>query len=333
MNRRDALLAFAALGAVFAVAACVVPLAARAQPATNVVRIGVLAGGGSGFQTGFEPFRQRLRELGYVEGRNLALEVRNAEGRADRYPALATELVRLNVDVIVVQGNAALVALRKETQSVPIVMAMIGDPVGAGFVESLARPGGNITGLSNQAEGVSGKWVQLLKEAAPGTTRMGVLWDSKNVAHTQMLGAIQEAGRALGVDPVARDVRGSDAMANAFSAFVTDKIGAVIVLPDPAFGANLPQIARLAAGHRLPAIYGFRAFPLAGGLMSYGPSIADNWRRAAEYTDKIVRGMKPADLPVGQPLEFELVINRKTATALGLTIPPSLLLRADRVIE
>jgi len=333
MKRHDALLAFAALGVVLALAACMVPLIARAQPAQNVVRIGVLAGGGSGFQTGFEPFRQRLRGLGYVEGGNLKLEVRNAKGRADRYPALATELVRLKVDVIVVQGNAALVALRRETQTVPIVMAMIGDPVGAGFVKSLARPGGNITGLSNQAEGVSGKWVQLLKEAAPGTTRVGVLWDSKNAAHAKMWGAIQEAGRALGVDPVARDVRGPDAIANTFSAFVNDKVGAVIILPDPAFGANLRQIAALAAEHRLPAIYGFREFPLAGGLMSYGPSIADNWRRAAEYADKIVRGMKPADLPVGQPLEFELMINRKTATALNLTIPRSILLRANQVIE
>jgi len=333
MNRRDSLLACAALGVVLALAACIVPLVARAQPAQKVVRIGVLAGGGSGFQTGLEPFRQRLRELGYIEGTNLALEVRNAKGRADHYPALATELVRLNVDVIVVQGNAALVALRKETQSVPIVMAMIGDPVGAGFVKSLGRPGGNITGLSNQAEGVSGKWVQLLKEAAPGTTSVGVFWDSKNAAHAKMWGEIQEAGQALGVSLVARDVRGPDAIAGAFLALVADKVRAVIILPDPAFGTNLRKIAGLAAGHRLPAIYVFREFPLAGGLMSYGPSIADNWRHAAEYADKIVRGLKPGDLPVAQPRKFELVINRKTATALGLTIPQSLLQLADEVIE
>lgn len=321
------------LAAVLALAACLPPATLQAQPAPKVVRIGVFAGGGSGLRTGFEPFRQRLRALGYVEGKNLALEVRNAEGRADRYPALAAELVGLEVDVIVVQGNAALVALRKETQSVPIVMAMIGDPVGAGFVQSLARPGGNITGLSNQAEGVSGKWVQLLKEVAPGTTRVGVFWDSNNAAHAKMWGAIQEAARALGVSPVAKDVRGPDDIANAFSALIADKVGALIILPDPAFGANLRQIAALAAKNRMPAIYGFRAFPVAGGLMSYGPSIADNWRRAAEYADKIVKGIKPADLPVGQPLKFDLVVNRKTERVLGLTLPPSILLRADEIVE
>jgi len=322
-----------ALAIVIALVVCTSPVAAQSPSAAKIARIGVLAGGGSGFQTGFEPFRQRLRELGYVEGHDLALVVRNAEGRPERYPAFAAELVRLEVDVIVVQGNAALVALRQATQTLPIVMAMIGDPVGAGFVASLAKPGGNITGLSNMAEGVSGKWVQLLKEAAPGTTRMGVLWDSNNAAHAIMLTAIQEAGRALGVNPVVRDVRGPDAIARAFSAMVAEEVGAVIVLPDPAFGANLRQIAGLAARHRLPAIYAFREFPLAGGLMSYGPSIADNWRRAAEYADKVIRGARPADLSVGQPREFELVINRKTEAALELTLPPSLLLRADEILQ
>ena len=268
-----------------------------------------------------------------MEGRNLALEVRSAEGQAERYPALAAELIRLKVDVIVVQGNAALVALSQATQTIPIVMAMIGDPVGAGFVASLASPGGNITGLSNQAEGISGKWVELLKEAAPRTARVGVLWDPDNAAHATMWKAIQEAGRVLGVSAVARDVRGPDGIPQAFSAMTDDKVDAVIVLPDPAFGANLRQIAGLAVRHRLPAIYGFRESPLVGGLMSYGPSITDNWRRAAEYADKIVKGVKPADLPVGQPLEFELVINRTTETALGLTLPPSFLLRASEILQ
>lgn len=316
-----------------AIAVYTAPVAAQSQSVPKAVRIGVFAGGGSGFQSGFEPFRQRLRELGYVEGRNLAIEVRNAEGRPERYAALAAELVRLKVDVIVVQGNAALVALRQVTQTTPIVMAMIGDPVGAGFVASLAKPGGNITGLSNMAEGVSGKWVELLKEAAPKTTSMGVLRDPKNIAHVQMWEAIQKAGRALGVRPVAWDVRGSDAITLAFSAMVTEKVGAVVVLPDPVFSANLRQIAGLAARHRLPTIYGFREFPVAGGLMSYGPSVADNWRRAAEYADRIVNGMNPSDLPVGQPLTFELVINRKTLTAIGLNLPPSLLLRADEILQ
>jgi putative ABC transport system substrate-binding protein len=232
-----------------------------------------------------------------------------------------------------VQGNAALVALRRATQTLPIVMAMIGDPVGAGFVASLAKPGGNITGLANMAEGLSGKWVELLKEAAPATTRIGVLRDENNIAHAKMWAAIQEAGRALGVGTVARDARRRDAIATAFSAMAADKVGAVIILPDPAFGANLRWIADLAIRHRMPAVAVFREFPLAGGLMSYGPSIADNWRRAAEYADKIVKGVKPADLPVGQPLEFELVVNRKTEAALGLTLPPAILLRADEVLQ
>lgn len=312
---------------------CAAPLAALAQAAPKPARIGVLAGGGSALKLGLGPFRQRLGELGYVEGRNLDLTVRSAEGHADRYPALAAELIRLEVDIIVVQGNAALVALRKVTQSTPIVMAMIGDPVGAGFVASLAKPGGNITGLSNQAEGISAKWVELLKEAAPGTTRIGVLRDGKNAAHAKMWSAIEQAGRALGVGTMARDVRGPDAINLAFSAMAADKVDAVILLPDPAFGANLQRIAALAGAQRLPAIAVFREFPLAGGLMSYGPSFADNWRRAAEYVDKILKGAKPADLPVGQPVKFELVINRKTEHALGLTLPPSILLRADEILQ
>jgi len=212
-------------------------------------------------------------------------------------------------------------------------MAMIGDPVGAGFVASLAKPGGNITGLSHQAEGISGTWLELLKEASPGVTRVGVLWDPKNVAHATMWGAIREAGRAIGVGAVAWDARGAEAITHAFSEMPPEKIDAVIILPDPAFGANLRQIAGLAVGQRLPTISVFREFPLAGGLMSYGPSFADNWRRAAEYVDKIVKGMKPANLPVGQPLKFELVINRKTEMALGLALPQPLLLRADEILE
>jgi len=309
------------------------PLPAHSQSETKVIRIGVLAGGGSGLKLGLEPFRARLRELGYFEGRNLTLEVRNADGRAERYPKLAAELVGLKVAVIVVQGNAALVALRQATHTIPIVMAMIGDPVGAGFVASLAKPGGNITGLSNQAEGISAKWVQLLKEAAPGISRVGVLWDSKNVAHGKMWDAIRQAGKALGVSTVVQDVRGPDAIAHAFSAMAAEKIGAVILLPDPAFGAKLRHIADLANAQRLPTIAFFREFPFAGGLMSYGPSFSDNWRRAADYVDKIVKGAKPAELPVGQPVKFELVVNAKTARVLGLAIPPSVLLRADQVID
>ncbi len=323
----------ASLAAALAFALCMAIGVAHAQPTPKVVRIGVLAGGGSGFRAGYEPFRRRLRELGYVEGSDLALHVRNAEGRPERYATLAAELAELKVDVIVVQGNAALVALRKATQTIPIVMAMIGDPVGAGFVSSLAKPGGNITGLSNMAEGISEKWVELLKQAAPETARLGVFWDPKNAAHATMWMAIQDACRTLGVGAAVWDARKPETINQAFFAMAADNVGAVIVLPDPAFGANLRQIAGLAAKHRMPAVYGFREFPLAGGLMSYGPSIADNWQRAADYADKLIKGAKPADLPVGQPLTFELVVNRKAATALGLTLPRSFLLRADEVIE
>src|SRR5512145_1872560 len=196
------------LTVVLALAICTVSLAAQAPQAPKVVRVGVFAGGGPAFETGFEPFRQRLRQLGYTEGQDLALEMRNAGGRAERYPALAAELVRLKVDVIVVQGNAALATLKQATQTIPIVMVNIGDPVGAGFVASLARPGGNITGLSNMAEGVSTKWVELLKEVAPRTTRIAVLWDPRIAAHTGMWREIQVAGQALNVTPLAWEVRG-----------------------------------------------------------------------------------------------------------------------------
>jgi len=306
---------------------------AQPQPEAKVARIGVLSGGGSGLQVGFEPFRQRLRELGYVEGRNITLELRNAEGRAERYPTLAAELVQLGVDVIVVQGNAALAALRRSTQRIPVVMAMIGDPVGAGFVASLAKPGGNITGLSNMGEGISAKWMALLKEAAPKVTRVGVLRDPANSAHANMFREIEAAGQKLGISPVAVEIRSTDALARVFSAMAAEGVNGLIILPDPMFGAQLGQIAHIATEQRLPAISMFREFAPAGGLMSYGPDFADNWRRAAEYVDRIVKGAKPADLPVSQPVKFELLINRKTARALGLTLAPSTLLRADQVIE
>jgi len=309
------------------------PLAAQAQQASRLARVGVLAGGGASWHAGSEPFRQRLRELGYVEDRTITLVVRNAEGRAERYRELATELVQLPVDVIVVQGNAALVALKQATQTIPIVMANIGDPVGAGFVASLAKPGGNITGLSNMAEGVSAKWVELLKEVAPKATRLAVLWDPRNVAHASRWREIQLAGKALRVTPLAWEVRGPDGIERAFSAMGTERIGALIILPHPVAGENRRLIVGLASKHQLPAIYPFRDFAEAGCLMSYGPTNVDLWRGAAEFVDKILKGAKPADLPVAQPSRFELVINLKTAGALGLTIPQSLLLRADRVIE
>ena len=308
------------------------PFFADAQQARNVPRVPILAGGGAGFSAGFEPFRQRLRELGYVEDQTIVLVVRNAEGRADRYAELANDVVRLRPDVIVVQGNAALAALRQVTRTLPIVMANIGDPVGAGFVTSLARPGGNITGLSNMAEGISAKWVELLKEVTPKATRVAVLRDPRNVAHTSMWNEIERAGRAVGVVPVAWDAASANDMDRVIGAARRD-VGALIILPQPAASANPRHTISLAAKHRLPTISLTRAFPEAGGLMSYGPSVADLWRRAAEFVDKILKGAKPADLPVDQPTRLELVINLNTAKALGLTIPPSVLLRADHLIK
>jgi putative tryptophan/tyrosine transport system substrate-binding protein len=308
-------------------------LAAHAQPRSKTVRVGVLAGGGPGFHAGLEPFRQRLRDLGHREGPDFVLDVRDADGHVERYPTLAAELVRLNPDVIVVQGNAALTALKAATSTIPIVMASIGDPVGAGFVASLARPGGNITGTSNMYEGVSGKWVELLKEMIPSLTRVGVLGDTQNVAHSRMRKEVEEAARRLAITPVARHVVTGRELAEAFARMADDKVRAVILLPQPGVGANLRPIVDLSVKHHLATMYPNREFALAGGLMGYGPSVADQWRRSAEYVDKILRGAKPAELPVAQPTTFELVVNRKAASALGLTIPPALLVRADHVVE
>ncbi len=319
--------------AILALVFLAAPLAAGAQQPPKLARVGVLAGGGVTFWARFEAFRQRLRELGYVEGQTIALEVRTAEAREERYPEFAAELVRLRVDVLVAQSNAAVVALKRATQTIPIVMAVVGDPVGSGFVASLPRPGGNVTGLSNMTEGISAKWVELLKEAAPKATRLGVLLVPATAAHASMWGEIQGAGRALRVVTKAWEVRGPEEIDRAFAAMATERIGALIVLPHPVTAVNMRQILGLAAKHRLPSLHPYREFAEQGGLMAYGPNVADLWRRAATYVDKILKGAKPADLPVEQPTRFELVINLKTAKALGLTIPRSVLIRADQVIR
>jgi putative ABC transport system substrate-binding protein len=318
---------------VLTLAQCAEPPVVDAQQTPKMARVGVLAGGGSLFQAGFESFRQRMRELGYAEDQTIALLVRTAEGRADRYPELAAELVQLRADVIVVQGNPALAALKSATSTIPIVMAQIGDPVGSGFVASLARPAGNITGLSNMAEGISHKWVELLREVSPKATRLAVLWDPRIAAHTRMWAEIQVASQALRLTPLVWEVRGPHDIERAFSAMGTERIDSLVILPHPVAGQNRRLIVDLAAKHRLPAIYPFREFAEAGCLMSYGASNADLYRHAADYVDKILKGAKPADLPVEQPTKFELVINRRTAKALGVTIPQSLLTRADEIIE
>jgi putative ABC transport system substrate-binding protein len=280
-----------------------------------------------------EAFRQGLRDLGHVEGDTISVEYQFADGNVDRLPVLAAELVRLRVNVIVTEGTTATRFAKEATSTIPIVMAQDPDPVGTGFVASLARPGGNITGLSNMAEGVAHKWVELLKEVAPRATRLGVLWDPRIVVHTKMWSEVQDAGRALKVTPLAWEARGADDIERAFAAMAAEKVGGVIALPYPVAGQHRRLIVDLAMKHRLPSVYPFREFAEAGCLMTYGPSNADLYRRAADYVDRILKGARPADLPVEQPTKFELIINRKTAKALAVTIPPSLLARADEIID
>ena len=310
--------------------------APEAQQARKVPRLGVLipAEPSSPDEPHLAAFRQALRDLGYVEGQTIAVEYRYAHGVAERFRELITELVRLQVDVLVVgSGPAALVA-KNATQTIPIVAVGAGDPVGSGLVASLARPGGNITGLSLAfGEGFSGKWVELLTEVAPQVSRVGYLYNPASPVGRAYVHDLQRAAQARGVTLQPLEVRELAQMDSAVATMSQAGGGALIVLGDPLFFPHRSRLPELAAAHRLPAIYTFRVFVEAGGLMSYGASLPDIWRRAATYVDKILKGATPADLPVEQPIKFELVINLKTAKALGLTIPPTLLLQADDVIR
>ncbi len=320
-----------ALLAVFLLGA---PLAAEAQAPAKVPRIGFLS---SRSPTETAPylgvFRQGLRELGYVEGQNIAIEYRFAEGRPERLPALAAELVRLKVDVMVTTASPAPQAAKQATSTIPIVFAASGDPVSEGLVASLARPGGNITGLSSISPEVVGKQLELLKEVAPQVSRVAVLQNPSNHTHPHTLRQAEGAARALGVKLHIVQAGSPAEIDAAFAAMRSQRAGGVLVLRDALFLAQRTQIAALAAKSRLPAMYGLREEAEAGGLMAYGASVPVMYRRAATYVDKILKGAKPADLPVEQPTKFELVINLKTAKALGLTIPPSLLQRADELIQ
>jgi ABC-type uncharacterized transport system substrate-binding protein len=307
------------------------PLVAEAQQGTKVPRVGVLSER-SPTDPFVTAFRQGLRELGYTEGQNIIVEYRYAHGIADRFPDLVGELIRLKLDVLVVGGTVAAQSAKAQTTTVPIVFTLAGDPVGSGLVASLARPGGNVTGLSNIAE-LSEKQLELLKEAVPQVSRVAVLYNPVNPATGVPLNRIREAGRALAVELQLMQVRQPNQLTSAFSASIGWRAGALLVLTDPVFGNELAEIAKLAAKHRLPTMYGRREFPDVGGLMAYGASFSDNWRRAAMFVDKILKGAKPADLPIERPTKFEFVINLKTAKALGLTIPQSVLGRADQVIE
>ena len=312
------------------------PLAAEAQPAAKVPRIGYLAGSLATSPHLREAFRQGLRDLGYVEGRNVVIEYRDAEGKYDRLPALAADLVALKVDVIVVTSTPAALAAKQATRTIAIVLAFVADPIGSGLVTSLARPGGNVTGLSFMAPELVGKRLELLKQAVPGASRIAVLWhpgDLGEGTEKEMLKEADVAARALGVRLQVVEVRGPEDFDRAFSDMTRARADAVTVQSTNIFFIERRRLVDLAAKNRLPAMYLVREFVDAGGLMSYAPNVADLFRRAATYVDKILKGVKPADLPVEQPTKFELVINMKTAKALGLTIPPLLLLRADQVIQ
>ena len=272
-------------------------------------------------------------KLNLIEGKNIAIEYRSAEVKLDRLPDLAAELVRLKVDVIVVSSNSAIIALKQATRDIPIVMTVVGDPVGAGFIQSLARPGGNITGLTSIAEELSGKRIELLKEISSKITRVAVLRNSTIPTHAVLWKETQAAATVLGVKLLLLDFRGPDEFESAFAVMVRERAEAFIVLPDPLTTARRQQIVDLAAKNRLPGMYPFGDFTEAGGLIYYGPRRIDMWRRGAYYVDRILRGTKPADLPVEQPTRFELVVNLKTAKALGLTIPQTILIRADQVIK
>lgn len=317
-----------------ALCALAAPLASLAQQPAKMRRIGFLEPGQLESRKHFlDAFRQKLRELGYEEGRNYTIELRFANGRLERLPALASELVQLKMDAIVASTSPAISAARKATKSVPIVMSTVGDPVESGFVASFARPGGNITGRTTQAPELMAKRVQLLKEAVPGLVRVAVFLDTRNTHEVHGLKQATAAARKLGMTLQASEVRVPDDIEPTFSAVVRDRVDGLIVFEGPVNNSYVQRIVDLATKYRLPGIFPFGDFADSGGLMAFGALIIDNYRQAAVYVDKILKGAKPAVLPVEQPTMFELVINLRAAKALGITVPQSVLARADRVIE
>jgi ABC-type uncharacterized transport system substrate-binding protein len=312
------------------------PLAAGGQQAAKVYRLGLLGGSppnSPGGRRAWEGFFQGMRELGYVEGQNILVEGRFYGDHTERLPALAAELVQLKVDVIVVGAAPAPEAAQRATSTIPIVMAIHVDPIGSGLVASLAKPGKNVTGVSTVGPELVGKRLQLLKEVIPGISRVAVLSNPTDTAQALLLRDAQVAARSLKVRLQVLEARAPGDFAGAFSAMTKERAAGVIVLTSSMFYAERARIVDLAGRSRLPAIYGVKEFAEAGGLMAYGVNLGESFRRAATYVDKILKGARPADLPVEQPTKFELVINLKTAKALGLTIPPALLARADEVIH
>jgi putative tryptophan/tyrosine transport system substrate-binding protein len=309
------------------------PLAASAQGARKLPTIGLLSGAAPSVEgQRIAAFVQRLRELGWIEGRTVAIEYRWAEGRSKRFADIAAEFVRLKVDVILATGTAPALAAKQATGDIPVVFALAGDPVGTGLVASLARPGGNVTGQSNQAIDVADKKVELLREVVPGLRRLAILANVGYPGGALEISEIHQAARKLGLDVVTSEIRRAEDIAPVIEA-LKGSAEAIYIVGDPLVNTNRVRINTLALAARLPTIYVQREPVEAGGLMSYGPNFLDLFRRAAEFVDKILRGAKPADLPVEQPTKFELVINLKTAKALGLDIQPTLLARADEVIE
>ena len=326
-RRALALLVTLALGLLVA------PLAATAQPPTPVHRVGYLLGSTREQEPALEAFLEGMRALGYVEGQNLVMEYRAAEGQYERLPALAAELVRLKVDVLLAVITPAALAAKHATTTIPIVMMGVGDPVGSGLVDSLARPGGNVTGLASLDPELVGKQLELLKDVLPTVSRVAILWNPANPAHALAVPQADVAAQRLGVQLYRVEAHGPDAFDSAFVAMTSAHAGALLVLGDGMFFEHRRRFAELETTSRLPTMHNSRPFVEAGGLLCYGASHPDTYRHAATYVDTILKGAKPGDLPVEQPTKFELVINLKTAQALGLTMPPSLLLLADEVIQ
>jgi putative ABC transport system substrate-binding protein len=317
-----------------AAALIVAPLAAEAQAPGKIPRVGyVFARVSSADQRLWDEARQGLRELGYVEGQNITLEIRWAEGRSERLPELVAELVRVKVDILVVATTPGALAAKNETRTIPIVFVAVADPVRSGLVAGLARPGGNLTGLSLLNPEISGKRLELLKESLPSISRVAALTNPGNPSHAIFWRETHTAAQTLGLQLQQIRVRAPEDFDEAFRAAARGRADALLAFDDPLTAGHRARLVALAAKYRLPTMYGLREFSDAGGLLSYGPNLLDQYRRTAPYVDKILKGANPADLPIEQPTKFELVINLKTAKALGLKIPQSLLLRADQVIE
>jgi putative ABC transport system substrate-binding protein len=327
LNRRD-------FFSVLPLAILASPLAVGAQQAGKVYRIAFLGNSTAALETNLVgPFREGLRDLGYVEGRNVVIEYRWAEGKYERFPALVAELVALKVDVIVTAGTPAALAVKQATATIPLVMVAVGDPVGTGLVASLARPGGNLTGLASISPDLEGKRLELLREILPKLSRVSFLVNPANAFHAVSEKHAREAAKVLHLKLQFVGVRADSGFDHAFDAILSERPGALIVLADRVFLHNRVRIVDFASRNRLPGVYPYRELVEAGGLMSFGPNYPDMHRRAATYVDKILKGTKPADLPVEQPTKFELIINLKGAKALGLTIPQSLVARADELIQ